>query len=221
APSISLQNISNNTILKTGTQMNFEIIDLHFDVVGWSWDSAITTYYDSPIFAVYAPPIEGMHQLLINATDEAGNSHSESYQFVIDNTDPVIVLSSPNEGETIAGGTSITLDVFDLHLSSVYFRWDLSEWDEWSAPYVTTSPLNEGYHSLFVNATDEAGNTVQVVFVFLIVSGTDTTTTTYYPPIDLPASLGILVVGLTVGIGVTLILLQILTRRRLRGSSAS
>ena len=223
APTISLLNISNLAVLQTGTQMNFDIVDLHFASVGWSWDSAATVYYDVATFALFAPAGEGEHWLIVNATDKAGNSHSESYQFVIDNTAPEIVLSSPDEGASIIGGTSITVDVLDSHLVSVYFRWDLAGWDEWSTPYVTSAPSVDGYHSLFVNATDEAGNWIQVVFVFHVNGGIITTTspTTGNPPVDLPTSLGLLGIGIGVGIGVSFLILHLLTRRKLKGSSAS
>ncbi|MFW9926079.1 MAG: hypothetical protein ACFFDM_04850, partial [Candidatus Thorarchaeota archaeon] len=217
-PTISLLNISNYAVLQTGTQMNFQITDLHFDSVGCRWDSSDTVYYDDSSIALFAPPIEGTHQLIINATDEAGNSHSESFEFVIDNTSPEITLSSPVEGIPILGGTIITVDILDSHLTNVNFHWDLDEWTEWDAPFVTTAPMNDGFHSLFVDATDAAGNWIQVVFVFQIDNGlnneTTTTSTTIGISIDLPTSLGILGIGVGIGIGLSFLILYILTRRK-------
>ena len=218
APVISLLNISNYAILKTGAQLNFQILDVHFDSVTWSWDSADAAYYDVPTFTLYVPAVEGAHELIINATDEAGNSNSISYQFVIDNTVPEIVLSSPAEGIPITGGTTISIDVIDLHLSSVHFRWDLEEWTEWITPYVTSAPMDDGYHSLFIQAVDEAGNWIQVVFIFKIDNGLDngttTPSTTIGLPVDLPTSLGLLGIGVGVGAGLSIIIFQILTRRK-------
>ena len=218
APTIHLLNISNYAILQTGAQMNFFISDLHFDSVGWRWDSTDITHYDVPSFALYAPAVEGIHYLFINATDEAGNSHNESYEFVIDNAQPEIVLSSPAQGVPIVGGTSITVEVTDIHLSSVQYRWDLEDWGSWDVPYVTTAPMDDGFHSLFIEATDEAGNWIQVVFVFVIDNtggnGTTTPSTTPGIPIDFAAGLGILALGVGLGVGVSFLILQVLTRRK-------
>ncbi len=225
APTILLLNISNNTVLKTGTQMNFQIVDLHLESVGWRWDSADTVYYYESTILLYAPAVEGFHQLFINATDEAGNCHSESYEFVIDNTLPEITLSSPPEEIPIVGGISITVNVLVSYLKSVQFRWDLEDWNEWNAPYVTTAPLDDGFHSLFVNATDEAGNWIQVVFVFKVDNGLNNGSATTYTsigiPIDILTNLGILGIGVGIGIGASFLALYFLTRRKLNDTSSS
>jgi hypothetical protein len=65
-----------------------------------------------------------------------------------------------------------------------------------------------GYHALFVNATDLAGNRVQIVFGFIAedISTNPTTTTPFTttgptePILDLPASLGIMGIGMYLGI---------------------
>jgi hypothetical protein len=223
APTILLLNISNHAVLQTGTQLSFQVVDLYIASVGWRWDSADTFYYDVPAFVLYAPAVEGMHLLFINATDEAGNNHLEIYEFVIDNTAPEIAVSSPTEGSPIIGGTSISVNISDAHLTSVQLHWDLENWIEWTAPYITTAPMDDGYHALFVNASDNAGNWIQVVFVFQIDNGlnskTTTTSTTVRTSMDLATSFSILGIGVGMGVFVTLLIQQFLTRRKLKDTT--
>lgn len=225
-PIISLLSISNHSVLQTGTPINFEVSDSHYDATGWFWDSSQISYASETTFETYAPAVEGEHWLYVYSNDSAGNTHYEWYMFVIDNTVPMIILSSPDDGGPIGIGASITIDVQDIHLDSVYFKWDLGGWDEWSSPYTTTAPVEEGLHTLFVNATDTAGNWIQVVFVFHVTSGTistsDTTTTSttgVVLPVDLPTSLGILGIGIGLGVVGSVIVIQVFVRRKGRGST--
>jgi hypothetical protein len=228
-PVISLMGIANGTILKSGSPINLIFTDTNFKNMGYQWDLAETIYYDESDMILYAPPLEGEHWLYVNTTDEAGNTASAYYMFIVDNTAPEISILTPVEGSSIPGGTQVTIDVSDLYLELVFFKWDSGAWSQWNTPYVTYSPTGIGYHALFVNATDIAGNVLQVVFVFLTADATTTITTTTStttstiattepsgPSIDIPASLGIMGIGIYLGI-----ILGIFVWPRLRSGKTS
>ncbi|MFW9804390.1 MAG: hypothetical protein ACFFFC_17160, partial [Candidatus Thorarchaeota archaeon] len=77
-----------------------------------------------------------------------------------------------------------------------------------------------GYHALFVNATDLAGNRVQAVFVFnnedISTTTTPSPTSPTEPQLDLSASLGIMGIGVYLGI-----IIGIFVWPRLRGKRPS
>jgi hypothetical protein len=214
-PVISLMGIANDTILNSGSPINLIVTDSNFENLDYQWDSAEPVNDDESDVVLYAPPLEGDHWLNVNATDKAGNTASASYMFIVDSKAPEISVMAPIEGSSNPSGTRVTIEVSDLYLESVYFKWDSGTWSEWSAPYVTFSPVDKGYHALFVNATDIAGNRVQAVFIFITVdasttSATSTTTTTTTtsvtttettgPTMDIPTSLVLTGIGVYIGI---------------------
>ena len=212
-PVISLGGIVNGTIMRTGSPVNVILTDLNFENMCYHWDLSEQVNHDYSDVTLYAPPLEGQHWLFVNASDEAGNTASASFMFIVDNTVPKITIISPSEGSSIPSGTQVSVDITELYLDLVHFKWDSGSWSQWNAPFVTVSPAGEGYHALFVNATDLAGNEIQVVFVFVIddVSTTASTTTTSVttspttplptgPAIDIPASLGIMGIGIYLGL---------------------
>jgi hypothetical protein len=166
---------------------------------------------------LYAPPIEGEHWLSVNASDAAGNWKTTKLRIIVDNTAPEIFLIFPDDGDTVSGGTQIEVGITDLHLKSVQYRWDAGMWSEWNAPYVLIAPTDGGYHSLFVNTTDDAGNRLQTVFVFNVneeaISSITTTTTTLSNAIAL--SLATLLIGCGLGCIITLVAVTILVRRKI------
>ncbi|MFW9968404.1 MAG: hypothetical protein ACFFEA_14720 [Candidatus Thorarchaeota archaeon] len=224
-PVISLEGIVNGTILRTGAPVNLTITDLHFENMVYKWDLTEPVDYGYSDVTLYAPPLEGQHWLFVNVSDEAGNKASALFMFIVDNTAPKITVISPSEGSSIPGGTQVAIDIIELYLDLVHFKWDSGTWSQWNAPFATVSPAGEGYHALFVNATDLAGNEIQAVFVFVIydVSTTASTTTTSVtttpttplptgPAIDIPASLGIMGIGIYLGLVIGIFVLPRLKR---------
>ncbi|MFX1331533.1 MAG: hypothetical protein ACFE9W_08255 [Promethearchaeota archaeon] len=225
APSITLSTIANNSVLKTGSPLNLIVTDMHLENVGYIWDLADSGISENSDIVLYAPPLEGENWLFVNATDVAGNRASASFLFIVDNTAPKVTLTSPLEGSTVPMDTEVTIEVTDLYLVSVFFKWDSGDWTEWSPPYVAYTPAGVGNHALFVNATDNAGNSILSVFVFIteepstITSSTTTTfspTSPTEPQLDLPASLGIMGIGVYLGI-----IIGIFIWPRLRGNRPS
>ncbi|MFX1272896.1 MAG: hypothetical protein ACFFAX_14505, partial [Promethearchaeota archaeon] len=228
APSFSLMNMANGTILRSGSPMSLRVSDLHFESASYRWDLADSGSFDTSEVVLYAPPLEGENWLFVNATDTAGNRATTSFLFIVDNTAPEVTLTSPLDGSTIPMNTEIAIEVTDLYLESVFLKWDSGDWIECNFPYIAYSPAGEGNHALFVIATDYAGNSRMNVFVFITeemstTSATTTSTATTPSPtspaeprLDLPASLGIMGIGVYLGL-----IIGIFVWPRLRGRRPS
>ncbi len=105
---------------------------------------------------------EGVHTIVVSAVDMAGNENSTSSTFMVDVTDPVLTLVSPQDGaflgsndvELVWEGSDVPsgLDRFEV-------RFDTWDWiDVGSDRNRTFSDLAEGEHLFQVRAWDMAGN---------------------------------------------------------------
>ncbi|MCF2137529.1 MAG: Ig-like domain-containing protein [Candidatus Thorarchaeota archaeon] len=165
-PTISLIGPANNTLQPSGTTVEVSIVDVHLDIVGYHWDSDAWNIWTAP-YHTQTPSGDGSHSLYVEATDEAGHTTTTTIVYVIDDTQPVVVLNGPANNTRHHSGTLVDVSVSDLHLSTVYYHWDSAAWAVWSSPYDTSMPAGDGDHSLYVNATDEAGNWQYVHYLFI------------------------------------------------------
>lgn len=123
---------------------------------GWSasWDS--TTVSD------------GSHSISAEATDNDGNTASDSVTVEVDNVDdlPEVALTDPADGDTVSGAVTVTADASDDRgVSQVEFFVDASSIgvdtdgsDGWSASWDTTA-YADGDHNVTAEATDTASQT--------------------------------------------------------------
>jgi hypothetical protein len=126
-----------------------------------SWSCTVTTPFD-----------EGVHSLVVTATDSEGNESnaSDPITIVVKTTPPdAPVITEPAEGDwvntdtpTVAGengepGSTITVKDED---GNVLCTTTAGADGSWSC--TPTSPLPEGEHTLSVTATDPAGNESEV-----------------------------------------------------------
>ena len=56
---------------------------------------------------------DGNHDLTITAYDKAGNSAESMFQFMVDNTEPMVEITDPDNGEKIDGFGMISVDSED------------------------------------------------------------------------------------------------------------
>ncbi|MFX1254816.1 MAG: SBBP repeat-containing protein, partial [Promethearchaeota archaeon] len=164
-PVITLTSPANETIHINGTTIDLSISDLHLISVKYKWDAGSWTDFFTP-YDTTLPEGDGTHTLYVNATDAAGHWVVHVYVFTTDDTDPIILLTSPTNETVHHSGTTIDLSISDLHLISVKYKWDGGGWNNFSILYETTLPTGAGTHTLYVNATDEAGNWVMHMYVF-------------------------------------------------------
>ncbi len=101
---------------------------------------------------------DGQHTLYVRAVDAAGNVNTSSVNFTVDTEPPQINIISPASG-SVLDESSVTLewDVDDLSGYSMEVSSDGTEWIS-KEVYQHTFELQEGEHTLYVRAVDEAGN---------------------------------------------------------------
>ncbi len=123
----------------------------------------------------------GVYRLQVNATDDAGNTGSNtSDSFTLDNTPPTVIIEQPKQGQTLGGEGDLTVvwnatDNIDENLDTIWISyreaggdWHLvnESWinDEYpltneGSKRIDVSTWDDGEYQLRINATDNAGNT--------------------------------------------------------------
>jgi len=118
----------------------------------------------SPFASGDTAATEGAHLLVVTATDAAGNSTQRTVSFTIDTSPPHILISGVTEGATGPSFTPVVA-VTDATATSVVTTLDGAEFVSGTT---VTAP---GAHTLFVLATDAAGNSATATVHFTVVAG--------------------------------------------------
>ncbi|MDC0526867.1 PQQ-binding-like beta-propeller repeat protein [Euryarchaeota archaeon] len=106
----------------------------------------------------YSSLSEGEHTFYTRATDDDDNTGDEaSYNWEIDITNPITVISSGPSSPTNSQSATFTFTSNEDD-STFECKLDASSWSSCSSS-TSYSDLSEGTHSFVVKATDEAGNT--------------------------------------------------------------
>lgn len=124
----------------------------------------------------YSNLANGSHTFQVRATDPAGNTGTPaSRTWSVDTTAPTgVAITSPANGTTVTGQVTITASASDnVGVASVSFYVDgqLLATDI-SSPYSTTwntNKVTKTTHTLYVKATDAAGNTTQSASITVTV----------------------------------------------------
>jgi len=140
-----------------GEDVNFCLMNLYIDealINAWSWSGTQTCAVDTTTLT------DGSHTIKLIVYDEAGNSLEDAITVTVDNTAPKVWIDAPSSGTELTGIQNITFTASDAHLATVLLYinnkvFDVSgqrsyEWD--------TSSVNDGFHTIKILATDEAGN---------------------------------------------------------------
>lgn len=136
SPEVTIQNpLSGSYKPENLPSLSYTIVD--------DWDSTPTAEVSG--YAVE----EGLHTLSVKTTDRAGNSATSTVNYTVDNTPPVITITSPQPGVIMANDLTtpqyVVIDNFDANPTIKV--------EGWSAEL--------GKHTLTVRATDAAGNLTQ------------------------------------------------------------
>ncbi|CAG0987352.1 hypothetical protein METP2_02352 [Methanosarcinales archaeon] len=62
---------------------------------------------------------DGVHFIMVDAVDAAGNAATETVSFIVDNTKPEVSILEPGNNEAIRGFREIIASAYDLYLKSV------------------------------------------------------------------------------------------------------
>lgn len=124
---------------------------------------------------------EGGHAFQVTATDEAGNSSTETCTWTTDYTSPVIATGDPPKLDMDSHAVSFSLSCDERVTYSYHV--DSGEWVNADSLPITIAGLSDGEHTFEVQATDEAGNiscsiTSDLSLYELTDSGTEPVTVT-------------------------------------------
>lgn len=113
---------------------------------------------------------EGPHAIVVEASDDLGGASAVDFEVIIDGTPPTMTLVTPAPGSYVTPESFITVRATDTYLLTI--SWSVfgitatseSATSSISAAFVTV----EGAFSVAVTAVDQAGNSVQETFVFVM-----------------------------------------------------
>jgi len=148
-PTITINSPTEGLVTTDNVTLSYTVAD---DV------SAAANISTSPVSGTVYSAV-GSYNVIIVATDEAGNTASRSVSFTVDRTAPTITINSPTEGLVTADNVTLSYTVAD----------DVS-----AIGNISTSPVSGtvysavGSYNVIIVATDEAGNTASNSVSFTI-----------------------------------------------------
>ncbi|MBU0475278.1 MAG: hypothetical protein KKF62_14085 [Bacteroidetes bacterium] len=129
-----------------------------------------TTVDGSGNFTYNASLLEGTNSIIVIATDEAGNSNTETRTLLVDTVEPIIVITNPVDSSVVGSlSTTLTGNVNDTAISLLTINGDTVAVDG-VGNFTFNVSLLEGENNINIIATDKAGN--QTNKMHLIVADT-------------------------------------------------
>ena len=182
-PFIELLSPMNNSIIKSGTIIDFDVWDgnLNLNIVNYSIDDGA----DQPFIISFDIDstgwIDNPYTIEVHANDTVGNTATESYTFTIDSTLPIISLNSPPNNSIVQPGTYIDFSVDDKHLDFVNYSINGGSNITIGTPFnISSIGWMDDDYSIEIHAVDEAGNIAINSYLFTI-DGTAPTVVSMIP----------------------------------------
>jgi parallel beta-helix repeat protein len=168
-PQIQLMFPSNNSIIRPGVVIDFNVSDPNLDTVNYSLEGQPPVDLDFPFDILTSDWMDGLHTVLIKAKDTEGNSEEGHFSFEIDSIRPKIHLNSPLNNSLIPAGEYLNFSIIDTHLDHANYSIDGDPDIPFSLPFnISTSGLSDKNYTYQINAIDQAGNMNSSWFVFRI-----------------------------------------------------
>jgi len=129
------------------------------DVIESNLSTTEATLNGSPFTSGTEISADGSYTLVVTATDLAGDLTTETVNFTIDATAPVVAINNPVDSFNVSGIVTIDAGVVENNPYTVSVRVDGAEVST-SLPYDwDTTTVADGSRTINVVATDETGNT--------------------------------------------------------------
>ena len=109
-PSIILNNPPNNSLIQSGTTLDFTVNDTHLLHVNYSANGGTRVSIIEP-FDITADWLDGTYNIQVNAIDTAGNTNSASFAFTLDSTPPVTNIDPSLNHSIVPVGTVIPINI--------------------------------------------------------------------------------------------------------------
>ncbi len=157
---VGLISPANNSVIKAGTIIDFEILTLDVDHVNYTVNGGMNNTLPYPFFDIdtFGWP-DGDSLIKVYVIDNSSNMNSSWFFFILDSTNPEIVLNSPNNNSIIAAGEIINLSISDPFIKSVNYSIDNGPRQSLLFPYdFNTSTWPDDIYQIEIAAEDIAGN---------------------------------------------------------------
>ena len=168
-PNISLTSLENNSIIKPGTVIDFNITDDNLWKAGYSINGGDFQLFSSDYNISTAGWSDGTYTITVYAKDWGMNENTETFRFTIDSILPTISLISPDNNSLIQPGTNLDFEINDVHLNITTYTVNNGSPQILSPPYnINTTGWKDGTYNITVWADDLAGNEISKTFRFII-----------------------------------------------------
>jgi parallel beta-helix repeat protein len=159
APQVYLVTPANESVIKPGETINFEIYDLNQYSVNYSINDIPKGIFSPPYNISTSSWQDRLHEASLFVKDIYNNSAFTSFIFIIDSKKPNIFLNTPSNNSIVKGGTILDFSIVDLHLSFVRYSIDGGINITLSEPFnISTEGWANGVHTIQIYAADLAGN---------------------------------------------------------------
>ncbi|MCK5038396.1 MAG: right-handed parallel beta-helix repeat-containing protein [Thermoplasmata archaeon] len=176
-PVIALNNPNNNSYINPGINLGWDVFDISQTFTNYSINGGINVSFSPPYDLNTTGWSDGLYEIEIHANDTTGNNVSRSYNFIIDTTDPVIILNYPANNSLIKAGTIIDLVVTDDNIDMVNYSVNGGANQTLNPSYdINTTGWTDGLYSIEAHAIDDALNTAIEIYEFTIDSTAPTIT---------------------------------------------
>jgi parallel beta-helix repeat protein len=171
SPVINLVSPTNNSLIKPGTFLKFDIIDNNTNTVNYTIDGGSYVTFPEPYNLSTIGWDDGTHSIEIQVTDLAGHSVYGYYSFEIDGTVPEIMLNTPSNNSVIMAGTDIDFDITEINQDTATYSVNGGTDKSFTSPYdIDTTGWMDGLYSINVFVSDLVGHVTRKVFDFVIDS---------------------------------------------------
>jgi parallel beta-helix repeat protein len=171
---IALVSPLNNSIIRAGTLLDFDILLQNPPTVNYTDNGASNTTITPPYDVNTTGWADGVHNVTVYVVDSSWQVNSSYFLFTVDSNGPEIVLVSPLNNSMFAAREVIDFDILDPNINSAVYRINNGSTENLMFPYdFNTSAWADGNYSIEIHADDVAGNANTSLFLFTLDS---------YPP---------------------------------------
>lgn len=153
APEIIIKGIEDKAFYKDKVKAEVEVKDLI--------ETTTTVKLDGVAYKGEDINAEGQHKLEVVSLDKAGNTASKSVTFIIDKTNPLIIVDGVEDGKFYKDSITPKVTFQDTNTSTLTMKLDNKE-------YKGETVGSEGTHTLEITVTDAAGNNSDRLVSFTI-----------------------------------------------------
>ena len=162
---VTMKSPANNSAIHSGTPVYFSTIGDYTSLIARVTKGGSTIYintYRSPFYLNTTDWTEGVHVIEIEMFRFGSSLGKWTFNLVIDNTPPLVVLTSPPSLNCVVLGTKATFSISDERLDySIYYI------DSVVYPFVPPYEISFdtiGIHTLTIESLDTAGNVAHIEY---------------------------------------------------------